>query len=38
MNFIVEAAVKAVKELYNTDIAAEAISLQETRKEFEGPG
>jgi arginyl-tRNA synthetase len=36
MNFIVEAAVKAVKELYNTDIAAEAISLQETRKEFEG--
>ncbi len=36
MNFITEAAIKAVKELYNTDITADAISLQETRKEFEG--
>ena len=36
MNFIIEAAVKAVKHLYNTDIAAADINLQETRKEFEG--
>ncbi len=36
MNFIAEAAVKAVKELYNTDITADAVNLQETRKEFEG--
>lgn len=36
MNFITDAVIKAVKELYNTDITADAISLQETRKEFEG--
>ncbi|OKS86330.1 arginine--tRNA ligase [Mucilaginibacter polytrichastri] len=36
MNFIIEAAVKAVKTLYNTDIAAADVNLQETRKEFEG--
>jgi len=36
MNFIIETVIKAVKELYNTDIDAAAISLQETRKEFEG--
>jgi arginyl-tRNA synthetase len=36
MNFIVEAAVKAVKELYQTDIAAADVNLQQTRKEFEG--
>ena len=36
MNFIIEAVVKAVKHLYQTDIPAESISLQETRKEFEG--
>jgi len=36
MNFIIEAAVKAVKHLYQTDIPAESIALQETRKEFEG--
>jgi arginyl-tRNA synthetase len=36
MNFIIEAAVKAVKTLYNTDVAATEINLQETRKEFEG--
>ena len=36
MNFIVDATVKAVKHLYQTDIATEAVSLQETRKEFEG--
>jgi arginyl-tRNA synthetase len=36
MDFIIEAAVKAVKHLYQTDIPAESIALQETRKEFEG--
>ncbi|HEY8781372.1 MAG TPA: arginine--tRNA ligase [Mucilaginibacter sp.] len=36
MDFITEATLKAVKRLYNTDIAAGDISLQETRKEFEG--
>src|SRR3954470_24359828 len=36
MNFIIDAAVKAVKQLYQTDIEPAAIALQETRKEFEG--
>jgi arginyl-tRNA synthetase len=36
MDFIIEAAVKAVKHLYQTDIPAESIALQETRREFEG--
>lgn len=36
MDFINEATLKAVKHLYQTDIAAAAVSLQETRKEFEG--
>src|SRR6202789_4298828 len=36
MNFIIEATVKAVKEFYNTELTAADISLQETRKEFEG--
>jgi len=36
MDFIIEATVKAVKHLYQTDIAADSINLQETRKEFEG--
>jgi arginyl-tRNA synthetase len=36
MNFIIAAAVKAVKTLYNTDITEADINLQETRKEFEG--
>ncbi|RCH55265.1 arginine--tRNA ligase [Mucilaginibacter hurinus] len=36
MNFITEAVVKAVKQLYGTDIAQTDINLQETRKEFEG--
>src|ERR1700710_558621 len=36
MDFIIVASLKAVKYLYNTDIAAQDISLQETRKEFEG--
>ncbi len=36
MDFIIAAVVEAVKHLYQTDITAEAINLQETRKEFEG--
>jgi arginyl-tRNA synthetase len=36
MDFIVAAAQKAIKHLYNTDAAAGDINLQETRKEFEG--
>ncbi|MDB5032037.1 arginine--tRNA ligase [Mucilaginibacter sp.] len=36
MNFIIESTVKAIKELYHADIAPSDISLQETRKEFEG--
>lgn len=36
MDFIIEAAVKAVKALYQTDLNAADISLQPTRKEFEG--
>jgi len=36
MDFIIEGALEAIKHLYNTDIAAGDISLQETRKEFEG--
>lgn len=36
MDFIIEAVIKAVKDLYQTDIDANAVNLQETRKEFEG--
>ncbi len=36
MNFIIEATVKAIKHIYQIDIAPADISLQETRKEFEG--
>ncbi|MDB5156356.1 MAG: arginine--tRNA ligase [Mucilaginibacter sp.] len=36
MNFIIDATVKAVKQLYQTDITPADVSLQETRKEFEG--
>jgi arginyl-tRNA synthetase len=36
MDFIIAATLKAIKHLYNTDIAASDINLQETRKEFEG--
>ncbi|NCD72018.1 arginine--tRNA ligase [Mucilaginibacter agri] len=36
MDFIIEAAIKAVKTLYNTDVTAADVNLQETRKEFEG--
>ena len=36
MDFITKATLKAVKHLYNTDVSAGDINLQETRKEFEG--
>jgi arginyl-tRNA synthetase len=36
MNFIIQGTLQAIKELYNTDLSETAISLQETRKEFEG--
>ncbi len=36
MDFIIQGTIKAVKELYNTDISETDLSLQETRKEFEG--
>ena len=36
MNFITEAVVKAVKSLYQIDLNPADVSLQETRKEFEG--
>jgi arginyl-tRNA synthetase len=36
MDFIIEAVVKAIKDLYQTDIAAKDVNLQDTRKEFEG--
>ena len=36
MDFIVNATIEALKNLYNADINASEINLQETRKEFEG--
>ncbi len=36
MNFIVDATIKAAKLLYQTDITAADVTLQQTRKEFEG--
>jgi arginyl-tRNA synthetase len=36
MNFITEAVVKAAKSLYQADLNPADVSLQETRKEFEG--
>ncbi|RYE54202.1 MAG: arginine--tRNA ligase, partial [Sphingobacteriales bacterium] len=36
MNFIITAALKGVKQLYNEDVSEGVISLQDTRKEFEG--
>ncbi|MCJ8211192.1 arginine--tRNA ligase [Mucilaginibacter sp. RS28] len=36
MDFIIDAALKAVKALYDTDLSSSDINLQETRKEFEG--
>src|SRR5471030_3542131 len=36
MDFIIEATLKAVQHLYNTNITPADVNLQETRKEFEG--
>ena len=36
MDFIIEGTLKAVKALYNTELKHTEVSLQETRKEFEG--
>lgn len=36
MDFIIEGTLNAVKALYNTDLKETEITLQETRKEFEG--
>ena len=36
MNFIITEVVKGVKQLYNEDVAESLISIQDTRKEFEG--
>jgi arginyl-tRNA synthetase len=36
MDFIIDATLKAVKHLYQADLTAADISLQQTRKEFEG--
>lgn len=36
MDFIIDATLKALKHLYQADLTAADISLQETRKEFEG--
>ncbi|MGI4750646.1 MAG: arginine--tRNA ligase [Janthinobacterium lividum] len=36
MDFILEAAVRAVKTLFEIDIQPESLTLQQTRKEFEG--
>jgi arginyl-tRNA synthetase len=36
MDFIIKAAVKAVKDLYQTEVDASEVNIQPTRKEFEG--
>ena len=36
MDFIIEGTLEAVKALYNTELKHTEVSLQETRKEFEG--
>jgi arginyl-tRNA synthetase len=36
MNFIITEVVKGIKQLYNQDIAESLVSIQDTRKEFEG--
>jgi arginyl-tRNA synthetase len=36
MNFIITATLDAIKQLYNEEVAAGIINIQETRKEFEG--
>lgn len=36
MDFIINATLQAVQQLYNTTITAQDVNLQQTRKEFEG--
>jgi arginyl-tRNA synthetase len=36
MDFIIEATLQAVQQLYQTTITAQDVNLQQTRKEFEG--
>lgn len=36
MNFIIKPTLAAIKQIYNEEIAESVITLQETRKEFEG--
>jgi arginyl-tRNA synthetase len=36
MDFIINATIQAVQQLYNTTISAQDVNLQQTRKEFEG--
>lgn len=36
MDFIIRETLKAIKELYNTEVLESDINLQQTRKEFEG--
>ncbi|WP_345951756.1 arginine--tRNA ligase [Mucilaginibacter sp. PAMB04274] len=36
MDFIIDATIKAVEQLYQTNITAQDVNLQQTRKEFEG--
>ena len=36
MNFIVNEALKGIKQLYNEEVAESVINIQDTRKEFEG--
>ena len=36
MDFIIEAAIRAVQNFYQTTITTDAVTLQETRREFEG--
>jgi len=36
MDFIIQATIQAVQQLYSTNISAQDVNLQQTRKEFEG--
>jgi arginyl-tRNA synthetase len=36
MNFIISEALKGIKQLYNEDVPESVVSIQDTRKEFEG--
>ncbi len=36
MNFLINAVLKGIKQLYNEDVTESVINIQDTRKEFEG--